>query len=182
MADVNLNQALVTGSTAGVVFSAFMLAMRLMFAREKHEYTRLENRIMLLEKAHDDCLKNEAELKSQLGGLKATLALLSPRPIARVSANADGKITEWSNSATNLFGWSRSEAIGSSVNILIPSWIQPSHESAFQKAIARGNLDISIVRETTALHKNGTEIPVTIILSTWKHGEEMFFSAEVRER
>jgi two-component system cell cycle response regulator len=99
-----------------------------------------------------------------------------------ISADAGGRIVMWNQSASRLFGYSESEALGRPISILMPERYVVDDDNAFvgfdeermRKAVGRTN-------ELTGLHKDGSEFPVELTASTWVAGEERFFSAIVRD-
>jgi PAS domain S-box-containing protein len=59
-------------------------------------------------------------------------------PDAVVFANPEGKIHIWNNAAAELFGYLRKEAIGQSLDIIIPDRLRQAHWEGFGTAMASG--------------------------------------------
>lgn len=67
-------------------------------------------------------------------------AVLESLPDALVLADTDGVIRFWNAAAQRLFGHAPEEAIGQSLNLLIPERFRPAHDAGFNRAIATGQL------------------------------------------
>src|SRR4051812_29823346 len=57
---------------------------------------------------------------------------------AVVIAGADGTIVFWNDAAGRLFGWSASEAVGRSVDLIIPQQHRDPHWAGYHRAMATG--------------------------------------------
>lgn len=110
------------------------------------------------------------------------LALARSASDAIVSANADDRITFWNPAAEAIFGYSEQEAIGKPVVMLIPDDLKQSHSEGLRRYLDTGNPRLIGSRaELRALHKDGSEFPIELSLSTWSiHGERRF-SAIIRD-
>jgi PAS domain S-box-containing protein len=153
---------------------------------EGREADCLEHRDRII--AENAVIKTElAVTKVELAGLKSTIERLdSVHLVAQIIADDNGLIVDWNPSATFLFQWSRLEAVGQPVTMLIPSRIRGRHDKAFAHAMTREDSALETagkIMETYALKRDGTEIPVTITLHKWRNaaGHKMF-SAEVKKR
>jgi PAS domain S-box-containing protein len=79
---------------------------------------------------------------------------------AVIMSDTDGIISHWNSGAQQLFGYSPTEAIGQSLDLIVPEEFRERHWAGFRKAISTGvcNLD----RATTNIpvrHKNGSVEP-----------------------
>lgn len=177
----------------GGLFALISAVLRFAMSRNKQadawvssEFQRLGNRVDVLEIANRDCMERERALVERVGKLEALESIARGGPVAYIVADTNGTITEWSAGATALLGWSHDEAVGQNVTMLIPMGLRQRHGDAFSRAVAehRGLSagPLAAIRELFSLRKDGSEIPVTIMLSSWTHGEKRFFSAEVRKR
>jgi PAS domain S-box-containing protein len=59
-------------------------------------------------------------------------------PDAVVVADAQGVICYWNSGAERIFGFSSAEAVGQSLNLIIPERLQHRHWTAFRRAITAG--------------------------------------------
>jgi two-component system, sensor histidine kinase and response regulator len=93
-----------------------------------------------------------------------------------VGSNLDGTILSWNASSERFWGYTAQEAIGQSNTILFP----PDRQNEYTDKIALIRRDEPIERyETLRLRKNGTLVPVSVILSPVKdaRGKLLGFAA-----
>jgi len=57
---------------------------------------------------------------------------------ALIYASRDGKIERWNQAASHLFGFAKDEALGQSLDIIIPEHLRGPHWKGFDAAIASG--------------------------------------------
>lgn len=79
-----------------------------------------------------------------------------------VKSFPDHKITWWNKAATELYGWMEEEAIGQSIDILIPDELQ-SKDHEIRERIRQGHT--SGHRETVRKHRDGHLIDVSLSIS-----------------
>jgi len=87
-------------------------------------------------------------------------------PSGMLMTNADGRILMVNAHAETLFGYSRDEMIGQSIDTLVPERFRkahPGYRAIYQKDPSARPMGAG--RDLFALHKNGSEIPVEIGLS-----------------
>ena len=65
-------------------------------------------------------------------------AILEQLADAAIYADTAGTIGLWNAAATALFGYSAAEALGQSLDLIIPEHLQKAHWSGFEAAIASG--------------------------------------------
>lgn len=74
---------------------------------------------------------------------------------ALIYADITGKIQRWNAAASRLFGFSKEEVIGESMDIIIPEKARKAHWHGFNLAIQSGELKLpGKPTLTRALHKN----------------------------
>lgn len=77
---------------------------------------------------------------------------------AIIYSNLEGIIGYWNAAACELFGYSKAEALGESLNLVIPEHLRKPHWHGFYAAIESGNLKLSGKPTVTrALHKDRTQ-------------------------
>lgn len=82
---------------------------------------------------------------------------------ALILADSLGMIRGWNAAATALFGFSREEALGASLDLIIPERLRAAHWAGFNQAIARGATQHGHqARLTRALHAGGQRLYVTM--------------------
>lgn len=89
------------------------------------------------------------------------LSLLRSLADAVIVADADGMITEWNTGAEALFGWPSSEAIGASLDLIIPERLRRRHWDGYSKVMKTGHtVHAGELLEVPALHRSGDVISV----------------------
>jgi PAS domain S-box-containing protein len=95
--------------------------------------------------------------------------LLASLPDALVVADPSGVIRMWNAPAERLFGFSAEEAIGTSLDLLVPARFKATHDHGFAKAVASGTLRVGgRVLRTRSNHKDGRKLYVDFCFSLWK--------------
>lgn len=92
--------------------------------------------------------------------------LVETAPDAMVVVNAGGEILLVNSQATALFGWTREELLGQTVEILIPETRRRKHEGLRGEYFAQPRArPMGVGRELVARRKDGSEFQVEISLS-----------------
>lgn len=65
-------------------------------------------------------------------------AIIRQAPDAIIFADVTGTIREWNDRATQLFGFTREEALGHGLDVIIPERLRAAHWEGFRAAIAAG--------------------------------------------
>ena len=81
---------------------------------------------------------------------------------ARITVDATGQICAWSREAEELLGYSASETVGQSVEMIIPPDFRQRHRAGFARFVQTGISTLPEVTTTIALHKSGTLIKLPI--------------------
>jgi PAS domain S-box-containing protein len=102
---------------------------------------------------------------------------------AVITIDHSGMITGWSAQAESLFGWSRGEAIGRSLaQTIIPERDREAHQRGLQRYLQTGVTRVLNRRiELAAVDREQREFPVEIAITAMRSGEEISFSAFVRD-
>lgn len=80
---------------------------------------------------------------------------------AIIFADRQGVIQIWNPAAEALFGFSAEQALGASLDLIIPERFRPAHWRGYHEAIARGHpLHGGQVRITRAVHKDARKLYV----------------------
>jgi len=112
-----------------------------------------------------------AERKRVEASLRASQArfagILEISAEAVISADEDLRITLYNQSAEKIFGYSVQEALGQSMNLLIPERFREMHAQHVTKfaGSAKQSLLMSTRRRVLGLRKDGTEFPMTASVS-----------------
>jgi diguanylate cyclase (GGDEF)-like protein/PAS domain S-box-containing protein len=85
---------------------------------------------------------------------------------AFVSADMEGRVLDWNRRAEQLFGWTRQEALGRDLaDLIVPDRYRSQHREG-RAAVAGGAASSILGRpiELPALCRNGTEVPVELVI------------------
>jgi diguanylate cyclase (GGDEF)-like protein/PAS domain S-box-containing protein len=96
-----------------------------------------------------------------------TRSILESAHEAFISIDAGGRIVEWNARAEKEFGWSREEAIGRLlVDTVVPQRFRAQHSAGIARYLETGETKLIGRRlELSALHRDGTEVPVELSIS-----------------
>ena len=100
-----------------------------------------------------------------------------------ITINLHGYITGWNTQAEKMFGWPRSEAINRELaELIIPEPLQQAHREGLKRFVATGAARMLNKRiELTARHRSGNEFPVELAITPIGFGDDLMFSAFVRD-
>jgi PAS domain S-box-containing protein len=118
-----------------------------------------------------------AHLEDQLhaGGDEGALAqLMRDLADAVVVADPAGTIVFWNRAATKLFGWSEDEAVGNSLDLIIPERLRARHWDGYRRVMETGHTEYGTrLLEVPAVHRDGHTLSIafTVTLLT-KRGEQ----------
>jgi PAS domain S-box-containing protein len=102
--------------------------------------------MMTTETTHQDALSSD---------------ILRCMPEALIYADLQGIIQRWNPGATSVFGFTAEDALGQSLDLIIPERMRKAHWDGFNKAITRsGTLPGRTSMITRSLHKSGEPIYV----------------------
>jgi PAS domain S-box-containing protein len=88
---------------------------------------------------------------------------------ALICADHTGAIIRWNRASTALFGFSAEEALGQSLELIIPDHLRAAHWSGFDAAMTKGALKLQgRPTLTRALHKSGRRLYVEMTFAVVK--------------
>ena len=91
---------------------------------------------------------------------------------AIVAADAEGKIVLWNPAAERIFGFSRSEALGQSLDLIIPERFRQRHWDGYGKVMRSGETRYgSEVLRVPALHKDGRPLSIAFTVALLKRAD-----------
>ena len=87
-------------------------------------------------------------------------AALAPGPHAVVSADREGIIRDWNETAEHIFGHSAGQAIGQTLDLIIPEEERADHWRNFRRVMATGVLNYrpDHVLDIEGLRRDGTRV------------------------
>jgi two-component system sensor kinase FixL len=126
--------------------------------------------------AHD--LRGRLQLDSDLRTVQARWrAVIDSAVDAIIVIDARGTIEVFNPSAERMFGYSEQEALGHSVNMLMPAPYRDEHDGYIRHFLDTGEQRIiGIGREVTALKRDGTTFPVHLSVGELRVGGERHFT------
>ena len=78
---------------------------------------------------------------------------------ALISADRSGTITRWNRASSALFGYSAGEALGQSLDLIIPEHLRAAHWKGFDAALESGTMKLQgRPTLTRAAHKDGRKL------------------------
>jgi PAS domain S-box-containing protein len=105
---------------------------------------------------------------------RASLAslILDQASDAIIFADLHGAIRRWSAGAETVFGYSRAEAVGRSLDLIIPERFREQHWTGYDRVLATGETKYSgkpLV--TRSARKDGSTIYIEMMLAVVKDGD-----------
>jgi PAS domain S-box-containing protein len=89
--------------------------------------------------------------------------VLDQAPDAIIVAGTDGAILEWNSAAEQIFGHSREEAMGQSLDLIIPERFREAHWRAYDAALESGKTKLKgKAMPTRSMRKDGETIYVEL--------------------
>jgi PAS domain S-box-containing protein len=112
-------------------------------------------------------------------------SLISTRSDAIIAADRDGVIRFWNPGAERIFGYVENDAVGRSLNLIIPERLQQRHWDGYRNTMESGKSRYGEgdLLSVPALHKNGSTISVefTVIPLTDESGKMIGMAAIIRD-
>ena len=107
-------------------------------------------------------------------------ALIRAAGDAVVVANREGRVVFWNGAAERLFGYREMEALGASLDLIIPE----RHWAGFRRVMETGTTRYGAdVLRVPALHKDGRKLSIafTVCLVPGTDGKPAFIGAFIRD-
>ena len=93
-------------------------------------------------------------------------ALIADAGDAFIVADADGVIRFWNPGAEGMFGYSREEALGSTLDLIVPEKQRPAHWSGYRNTMATGETKYGgKTLSVPAIRADGSRISVAFTVS-----------------
>jgi PAS domain S-box-containing protein len=110
--------------------------------------------------------------------------IVEDSPIAILFADQEGKIRFWNKAAQTMFGYGAEEALGQSLDLIVPEKQRPRHWEGYTKVMATGVTKYgSDPLAVPAMKKDGTRISIefNVILLKSPTGEVQGVAAMVQD-
>ncbi|HWU50624.1 MAG TPA: PAS domain-containing protein [Asticcacaulis sp.] len=101
--------------------------------------------------------KNQNDRQTAQGG-----AIVGSSDDAIIGKSPDGRITSWNRSAETLFGYTRDEAVGQPIRLIVPEDRVAENEALLSRLQAGERIEHF---ETVRKHRTGARLEVTISAS-----------------
>jgi PAS domain S-box-containing protein len=110
-------------------------------------------------------------------------AVVSETPEAIVVCDADGVIRLWNGGAQRMFGYSSPEAIGESLDIIVPEKLRKRHWDGYHKTMATGQTRYGdTLLSVPATHRDGRRLSIEFSVALLQHDDRIVgISAIMRE-
>jgi PAS domain S-box-containing protein len=111
--------------------------------------------------------------------------LVHDTPDAIVYADAEGMIGFWNKGAERIFGFSAAEAVGQSLDIIVPESLRKRHWRSYLETVRTGTSRYGAgdVLAVPALRKNGARISVEFVILPFhdRTGRTLGIAATLRD-
>ena len=108
-------------------------------------------------------------------GLPADFAIRLARDCADaiVYADAQGRIRYWNDSAARIFGFGAEEALGASLDLIVPERLRARHWEGYDRVMngAESRYAAGALLAVPALHKDGRQISVEFTILPFRDAE-----------
>lgn len=91
---------------------------------------------------------------------------------AVIIASNDGTILEWNDAATRIFGWTREQAIGENIDMMIPDNQKDDHWAGYDRVLESGETQYSggYLLNVSGLKADGSRIGVAMSITPLQEG------------
>ncbi len=141
-------------------------------------------RALAIEKLVTERTADLSEANERLrAGEQRTRLIIDTAHDAFIAIDAQGRVIDWNPRATAMFGWTREEALGSSLSeLIIPVRHREGREGGLQHFLAANAEPVPTQHaQMTVQRRSGEEFPVELTASPMKLGAEHFFAAFLRD-
>jgi PAS domain S-box-containing protein len=99
---------------------------------------------------------------------------------AVIFSDVDGIVRVWNSAAERLFGFAAAEALGRTMEVIIPERLRAAHWRGFEAAIRTGQLRLSgRPTLTRAVHKDGRRLYVEMSFALVRSGDTVIGATAV---
>lgn len=109
--------------------------------------------------------------------------LINQAPDAVIFADLDGIVREWNPAAERIFGHTSVEAVGQSLDLIVPERFREAHWTGYKRALAVGETKYSgQALPTRSVRKDGTTIYVELTFAIIHDGQDKVIGALAHAR
>jgi PAS domain S-box-containing protein len=112
-----------------------------------------------------------------------TAAILEAALDCIITADHEGRITEFNPAAERTFGYRRDEVLGRELaDVIVPPWLREAHREGFARHLTTGEARVLGRRlELTAMRADGSEFPVELTITRSTLDGVPFFTGYLRD-
>jgi PAS domain S-box-containing protein len=104
--------------------------------------------------------------------------LLDQAPDAVIFADLEGTIVEWNSGAEAIFGHTASEAIGQTLDLIVPERFREAHWTGYERALSDGDTKYrGQALPTRSMRKDGSNIYVELTFAIIKAADGVVIGA-----
>jgi PAS domain S-box-containing protein len=93
-----------------------------------------------------------------------------------------GCVASWNRAAQTMFGYSADEILGKPVTLIMPERYRDPHRGAMERLASTGKPTmLGRTVELVGLTKDGKEFPLEMTYSSWKVGEQTYYTSIIRD-
>lgn len=100
---------------------------------------------------------------------------------AFITCDRAGRISHWNAAAEALLGWSRAEALGQPITIIIPPALREAHVAGFDRLVGSDTAKPMQVVEIPAVRRDGQEVYVELTLAVHREDGEVTVVSILRD-
>ncbi|MCO6472388.1 MAG: PAS domain S-box protein [Melioribacteraceae bacterium] len=158
------------------------LVLLIVFAGYRYKVNTYKRQTKILERRVDERTKELQKEKDNLAQAEERFrSVAESASDAIIGFDKNGKVFFWNNSAEDIFGYSKRQAIGSNFSRFIPDQNAKTHGESFDiQKLLKNEFDRS-VKELIGLASNGKQLDLGVSFSSWVADNEIFFTAIVRD-
>ena len=99
-------------------------------------------------------------------------------PTPTLSIDTSGIILTWSRDAEALLGWSEAEALGRSIELIMPEHLRARHHAGFGRFVQTGISTLPEVTSSPMIHKNGETLRPLISVKAVRDSNQKIVAVE----
>ena len=109
--------------------------------------------------------------------------LVGSIPDAIIVADAEGRVVLWNPGAERIFGYDQDEALGQSLDLIIPERLRQRHWDGYGRVMAGApsKYGAGDMLAVPAIRADGATISIEFTVAIVEHGGERFIGAVIRD-
>jgi PAS domain S-box-containing protein len=95
-----------------------------------------------------------------------------------LTVDTSGIILTWSREAQALLGWSEDEALGQSIELIMPEHLRPRHHAGFARFVQTGVSTLPEITTSPMIHKNGETRRLQVLVKAVRDSNQKIVAVE----